>query len=162
MLDARRVEGRAPAAAVVAREAQVVALARHAVAHVADARPCREPRAKRRHRRWRRVEGHEGEAEGGDQQGTAVRFHAVYNTTMRRFRVSLAQINPTVGDIEGNVRRVIDDIGRARALGVDLVAFPELAVTGYPPEDLLFKSAFIEANLAGLRDIVQAARELTV
>jgi NAD+ synthase (glutamine-hydrolysing) len=81
---------------------------------------------------------------------------------MRRFRVSLAQINPTVGDIEGNVRRVIDDIGRARALGADLVAFPELAVTGYPPEDLLFKSAFIEANLAGLRDIVQAARELTV
>jgi NAD+ synthase (glutamine-hydrolysing) len=81
---------------------------------------------------------------------------------MRRFRVSLAQINPTVGDIEGNVRRVIDDIGRARTLGADLVAFPELAITGYPPEDLLFKSAFIEANLAGLRDIVQAARDLTV
>jgi NAD+ synthase (glutamine-hydrolysing) len=81
---------------------------------------------------------------------------------MRRFRVSLAQINPTVGDVEGNVRRVIEDIGRARALGADLVAFPELAVTGYPPEDLLFKSAFIEANLAGLRDIVQAARDLTV
>jgi NAD+ synthase (glutamine-hydrolysing) len=81
---------------------------------------------------------------------------------MRRFRVSLAQINPTVGDIEGNVRRIIDDIGRARALGADLVAFPELAVTGYPPEDLLFKSAFIEANLAGLRDIVRAARELSV
>ncbi len=81
---------------------------------------------------------------------------------MRRFRVSLAQINPTVGDIEGNVRRVIDEIGRARTLGADLVAFPELAVTGYPPEDLLFKSAFIEANLAGLRDIVQAARDLTV
>lgn len=81
---------------------------------------------------------------------------------MRRFRVSLAQINPTVGDVEGNVRRILDDIGRARALGADLVAFPELAVTGYPPEDLLFKSAFIEANLAGLRDIVQAARGLTV
>jgi len=81
---------------------------------------------------------------------------------MRRFRVSLAQINPTVGDVEGNVRRVIDDIGRARALGSDLVAFPELAVTGYPPEDLLFKSAFIEANLAGLRAIVQAARDVTV
>lgn len=72
--------------------------------------------------------------------------------------MSLAQINPTVGDIEGNVRRVIDGIARARTLGADLVAFPELAVTGYPPEDLLFKSAFIEANLAGLRDIVQAAR----
>jgi NAD+ synthase (glutamine-hydrolysing) len=80
---------------------------------------------------------------------------------MRRFRVSLAQINPTVGDVEGNVRRVIDGMARAQALGADLVAFPELVVTGYPPEDLLFKSAFIEANLAGLRDIVQAARGIT-
>jgi NAD+ synthase (glutamine-hydrolysing) len=75
--------------------------------------------------------------------------------------VSLAQIDPTVGDIEGNVRRVIDGLARARTLGADLVAFPELVVTGYPPEDLLFKSAFIEANLAGLRDIVQAARGIT-
>jgi NAD+ synthase (glutamine-hydrolysing) len=80
---------------------------------------------------------------------------------MRRFRMSLAQIDPTVGDIEGNVRRVIDGLARARTLGADLVAFPELVVTGYPPEDLLFKSAFIEANLAGLRDIVQAARGIT-
>jgi NAD+ synthase (glutamine-hydrolysing) len=80
---------------------------------------------------------------------------------MRRFRVTLAQINPTVGDIEGNVRRVLDGLERARAVGADLVAFPELAVTGYPPEDLLFKSAFIEANLAGLRDIARAARGLT-
>ena len=60
---------------------------------------------------------------------------------MRRFRVSLAQINPTVGDIEGNARRIIDGIAQARAVGADLVAFPELVVTGYPPEDLLFKSA---------------------
>jgi NAD+ synthase (glutamine-hydrolysing) len=52
-------------------------------------------------------------------------------------------------------------MARAQALGADLVAFPELVVTGYPPEDLLFKSAFIEANLAGLRDIVQAARGIT-
>ena len=80
---------------------------------------------------------------------------------MRRFRVTLAQINPTVGDIEGNVRRILNGIQRARELGADLVAFPELAVTGYPPEDLLFKSAFIEANLAGLRAIVQAATGIT-
>src|SRR5256885_8266789 len=60
---------------------------------------------------------------------------------MRRFRVSLAQINPTVGDIEGNTRRIVDGLAQARALGADLVAFPELAITGYPPEDLLFKSA---------------------
>jgi NAD+ synthase (glutamine-hydrolysing) len=80
---------------------------------------------------------------------------------MRRFRVSLAQINPTVGDIEGNTRRIVDGIAQARALGADLVAFPELAITGYPPEDLLFKSAFIEANLAALADVTKAARGLT-
>ena len=80
---------------------------------------------------------------------------------MRRFRVSLAQINPTVGDVEGNTRRIVDGIAQARALGADLVAFPELAITGYPPEDLLFKSAFIEANLAALAEVTKAARGLT-
>jgi NAD+ synthase (glutamine-hydrolysing) len=80
---------------------------------------------------------------------------------MRRFRVSLAQINPTVGDIEGNTRRIVDGLAQARALGADLVAFPELAIPGYPPEDLLFKSAFIEANLAALADVTRAARGLT-
>ncbi|HEV8617688.1 MAG TPA: NAD+ synthase [Methylomirabilota bacterium] len=80
---------------------------------------------------------------------------------MRPFRVSLAQINPTVGDIEGNVRRILDGIERARSLGARLVAFPELAITGYPPEDLLFKSAFIEANLRAMREVVAAARGLT-
>src|SRR5438093_808223 len=84
-----------------------------------------------------------------------------YNSGMRRFRVSLAQINPTVGDVEGNTRRIVDGIAQARALGADLVAFPELAITGYPPEDLLFKSAFIEANLAALADVTKAARGLT-
>jgi NAD+ synthase (glutamine-hydrolysing) len=80
---------------------------------------------------------------------------------MRRFRVSLAQINPTVGDIEGNARRIIDGIAQARAVGADLVAFPELGITGYPPEDLLFKSAFIEANLAALAEVTKAARGIT-
>ena len=80
---------------------------------------------------------------------------------MRRVRVSLAQINPTVGDIEGNVRRIVDGIERARAARAALVAFPELAITGYPPEDLLFKSAFIEANLRGLDDVIRATRGIT-
>src|SRR5439155_1259602 len=69
---------------------------------------------------------------------------------MRRIRVGLAQINPTVGAIEANARLVLDWMERARAAGCDLVAFPELALTGYPPEDLLFKTAFIEANLRAL------------
>ena len=81
---------------------------------------------------------------------------------MRPLRIALAQINVTVGDLEGNTRRVLDRIDRARALGADLVAFPELALTGYPPEDLLFKSAFIEANLRALDEVTRAAAGLTV
>src|SRR5438105_12933915 len=75
---------------------------------------------------------------------------------MRRLRVALGQINPTVGDFEGNVRMIVDAIERARALGSSLVAFPELAITGYPPEDLLFKTAFIEANLRALDAVTRA------
>jgi NAD+ synthase (glutamine-hydrolysing) len=80
---------------------------------------------------------------------------------MRRFRIALAQINPTVGDLDGNVARIRAGLDQARALGCQLVAFPELAVTGYPPEDLLFKSAFIEANLKALADLARAAAGLT-
>jgi NAD+ synthase (glutamine-hydrolysing) len=80
---------------------------------------------------------------------------------MRRLRVALGQINPTVGDFEGNVRKVVDGLARARALGARLVAFPELALPGYPPEDLLFKPAFIEANLRALEDVARASRGLT-
>jgi NAD+ synthase (glutamine-hydrolysing) len=81
---------------------------------------------------------------------------------VRRLRIALGQINATVGDLEGNTRRVLDGIDRARAIGADLVAFPELALTGYPPEDLLFKPAFIEANLRALDDVVRASDGLTV
>ena len=80
---------------------------------------------------------------------------------MRRFRIALAQINSTVGDLEGNVAKIRAGLEQARALGCRLVAFPELAVTGYPPEDLLFKSAFIEANLRALADLVKDSAGLT-
>src|SRR5436190_5671857 len=80
---------------------------------------------------------------------------------MRRIRVGLAQINPTVGAIEANARLVLDWMERARAAGCDLVAFPELALTGYPPEDLLFKTAFIEANLRALADVARQSRGIT-
>jgi NAD+ synthase (glutamine-hydrolysing) len=81
---------------------------------------------------------------------------------MRRLRVALGQINPTVGDFERNVRVIVDAIERARAQGAALVAFPELAITGYPPEDLLFKPAFIEANLRALDEVTRASRGLSV
>ncbi len=80
---------------------------------------------------------------------------------MRRFRIGLGQINATVGDFEGNVRKVVDALERGRALGCALIAFPELALTGYPPEDLLFKPAFIEANLRALDEVARATRGLT-
>ena len=76
--------------------------------------------------------------------------------------MGLAQVNPTVGDFDGNVRLILQGIERARALGCGLVAFPELVLTGYPPEDLLFKPAFIEANLRALDEVTRASRGLTV
>jgi NAD+ synthase (glutamine-hydrolysing) len=80
---------------------------------------------------------------------------------MHRLRIALAQINVTVGDLDGNKRKVLHYLDQARALGVDLIAFPELAVTGYPPEDLLFKPAFIEANVKCLHEIVAETQGLT-
>ena len=81
---------------------------------------------------------------------------------MRQLRIGLAQINVSVGDVEGNTRRVLDEIGRARVLSVDLIAFPELCLTGYPPEDLLFRASFIEANLRALERVARAATGLIV
>ena len=80
---------------------------------------------------------------------------------MRTLRIALAQINTTVGDLEGNRRKILDYIGRARAFGADLVAFPELAIPGYPPEDLLLKPEFIRANLVCLHEIAAATKGLT-
>ena len=81
---------------------------------------------------------------------------------VRKFRLALAQINTTVGDIPGNTARIIKYMNRARDAGADLVAFPELAVTGYPPEDLLFKTSFLEANEAAMREIVAASQGIAV
>ncbi len=81
---------------------------------------------------------------------------------MRTLRIGLAQINPTVGDLKGNTQKILDYIGWARELGVDLVAFPELAITGYPPEDLLLKPDFIKANLEYLKQIAEGTRSITV
>ncbi len=68
-------------------------------------------------------------------------------------RVALAQINTTVGDVWGNVERAVGALERAAEAGADLVAFPELTIPGYPPEDLLLRSSFIEDNLRGLEEL---------
>ena len=81
---------------------------------------------------------------------------------MRTFRLALAQVNPTVGDIAGNTDIVLQRIDEARAQQADLVAFPELMITGYPPEDLLLKPSFIRDNRAALEKVVAASKGIAV
>src|SRR5947209_12965693 len=66
-----------------------------------------------------------------------------YPGRMPRFRVAAAQLNVVVGDLEGNAERILDAYDVAEAAGCDLVVFPELTLTGYPPEDLLLRPAFV-------------------
>ena len=73
-------------------------------------------------------------------------------------RIALGQINTTVGDLAGNVDRMAAAAAEATAAGADLVCFPELAVTGYPPEDLVLRPGFVADNLAALRDLAAANR----
>jgi NAD+ synthase (glutamine-hydrolysing) len=77
-------------------------------------------------------------------------------------RLVLAQINPTVGDLAGNRALILDRLEAARDAGADLVVFPELAVTGYPPEDLLLRPGFIRAAERSLEQIALASRGLTL
>ena len=65
-------------------------------------------------------------------------------------RVGLVQINTTVGDVWGNVEKMTDALKRATDSGAELVAFPELTIPGYPPEDLLMRPSFIQENLKAL------------
>jgi len=80
---------------------------------------------------------------------------------MRKLRVGLAQINTTVGDLEGNVAKVLQYVERARELGVDVVSFPELTVTGYPPEDLLLRPSFLKDNREALGAVVKGCGGIT-
>jgi NAD+ synthase (glutamine-hydrolysing) len=81
---------------------------------------------------------------------------------MRRLRIGMAQINTTVGDLKGNTEKILEYIAEARSLGVDLLTFPELAICGYPPEDLLLKPQFIEENLRSLEQVAENSSGLTI
>ncbi len=81
---------------------------------------------------------------------------------MRRLRIGMAQINTTVGDFKGNTQKILQAMTEARSLGVDLLTFPELAICGYPPEDLLLKPQFIEENLRSLDKVIGASSGLTL
>ena len=79
-----------------------------------------------------------------------------------KIRLALAQINTTVGDLTGNANKILDGIAQARSAGAEIVAFPELAITGYPPEDLLLKPDFLTAAQQALDRVVSASHGLTV
>jgi NAD+ synthase (glutamine-hydrolysing) len=74
--------------------------------------------------------------------------------------MALAQLNLTVGDVAGNVRRIVEALDTARDAGAQVFAAPELAITGYPPEDLLLKKTFLDANLEGLREVAARTGDL--
>jgi NAD+ synthase (glutamine-hydrolysing) len=76
-------------------------------------------------------------------------------------RLALAQIDSVVGDVDGNTRRVVDWLARAREANADLVLFPELCVTGYPPEDLLLRPGFVRAARRAIDQIAHATHGLT-
>ena len=75
-------------------------------------------------------------------------------------RLALVQTNPVVGDLDGNRALILERLEEAKRAGADLVVFPELAVTGYPPEDLLLRPGFIRAAEASLAEIAKSARDV--
>ncbi|MCL5774143.1 MAG: NAD+ synthase [Firmicutes bacterium] len=81
---------------------------------------------------------------------------------MKKLRLSLAQINPVMGDIAGNSKKILQYIDDAKKLAADIVVFPELSLCGYPPEDLLFNHKFVEDNLDHLKNIAKKVKGITV
>ncbi|MBI4313298.1 MAG: NAD+ synthase, partial [Candidatus Omnitrophica bacterium] len=81
---------------------------------------------------------------------------------MPSLRIALGQINAIVGDLTGNVRKMSAFAREAGAQGARLIVFPELALAGYPPEDLLFKPSFVQANAKALRRLAQDSRGIAL
>jgi NAD+ synthase/NAD+ synthase (glutamine-hydrolysing) len=77
-------------------------------------------------------------------------------------KIALGQINPTIGDFTGNSKKIIESSRLALTLGAEMILFPELAVCGYPPRDLLEKPAFVERNHQVVNEIAQAVPQLTI
>ena len=78
---------------------------------------------------------------------------------MNTIRVALAQFNPTVGDLKNNTDGIIEYLKQARDVGADVVAFPELAITAYPPEDLLLRPHFVRENRRALDRVIEASAD---
>ena len=81
---------------------------------------------------------------------------------VRILRLAMAQINTTVGDIEGNTNKILDYIKEAKSVAADVISFPELAITGYPPEDLLFQQSFLALNYSNMNKVVEQSDGITI
>ena len=81
---------------------------------------------------------------------------------MRVYRIAMVQMNPVVGDVDGNVRAMGKWVTQARRVGADIVVFPELAITGYPPEDLVLRPSFLRDTNHALQWLTKQCRNLTV
>ncbi|HTY45704.1 MAG TPA: NAD+ synthase [Patescibacteria group bacterium] len=81
---------------------------------------------------------------------------------MQQVRIGLAQINCTVGDLKGNTEKINTYVRRAESAGIDILAFPELALVGYPPEDLLLKPKFVEDNLLAMAEVARFVDHMVV
>ena len=79
---------------------------------------------------------------------------------MKNLRVGLAQLNTTVGDFDSNIRLILDAAMKAKESDADVVIFPELAITGYPPEDLLLRRPFIDQAMTKLKSLAEQAKNL--
>src|SRR5690348_15851523 len=77
-------------------------------------------------------------------------------------KIALAQINPTVGDIAGNVRKIKTFAQRAKKAGAELAVFPELCITGYPPRDLVEHASFIDRKLRAVHELAAASRDMAL
>src|ERR1043165_1892540 len=75
-------------------------------------------------------------------------------------RVAIAQINSTVGDLDSNGAKILDFARRAEAAGAEIIAFPELALTGYPPRDLVEKQSFLQRTDEALQSIIKESAGL--
>lgn len=81
---------------------------------------------------------------------------------MKKIRVGLGQINPVVGDFDYNINKILEYVERAKSLQVDIIAFPELSLTGYPPEDLVLRPSFIEKNIYYLKKLAEKIEDIIV
>ena len=77
-------------------------------------------------------------------------------------KIAMAQINPIVGDIKGNLDKVLEKIEESKRLGANIIAFPEMVITGYPPQDLLHESDFIHANQNAIKEITNSTQGVVV